>query len=134
MPGPPVDDCDLHPTIGTAHGYFDRSARRRVNKRVLEQDPHDLEDTLRIAAPWRSGVARVFEWMLRRQCDTRKFIDCCTCDAPEIDRLRLHVQAAGVELRQVEQVVRELRQPPHLTGHRVEELTPRRLVKLFILE
>jgi len=105
-----------------------------VNKRVLEQDANDLEDSLRVSAGRRSTVGREFEWMLRSPGDTRKLVDGCPSQARQVDRLRLHVQAAGIELGEVEQIVGELRQPPDLSGHRVQELAPRGLIQLFVFQ
>jgi hypothetical protein len=52
----------------------------------------------------------------------------------ERDGLSRHLELAGVEPRQVEQLGRELRQPLHLFPHAQEELSSGRLVELLVGE
>ena len=105
-----------------------------MHQGVFEQNAHDLEDPLRIAARAGGSVAGVFKRVLRRQSDAGELLDRGPGEACQVERLGLDVQAPGVEPREVEQVVGQLRQPPHLAGHRLEELPPGRLVELLVLE
>ena len=52
----------------------------------------------------------------------------------EVHRLRVQLDRAGVEPREVEQVHRQLLQPRDLLAHRLEELAPRVLVEVLVLE
>ena len=52
----------------------------------------------------------------------------------EIELLALELNPAGVQAREIEQIGRELRQPRHLLAGGAEELLPRRLVELLVVE
>ena len=108
-------------------------ARRRVPDRVLDENSTDLEDAKLVCERDRA-LTFVLELVLRGCRSRSELVDEVPAESVEVDRLAFHVQTAGIQPREVEEVGCELRQPVHLVPHRFEELTAGRLVELLVVE
>ena len=120
IPGPSsVTTSSRVPSAGVCVLDRDRGSLRRVRERVVDQDTHDLRDPVRVGAGGTAAPSAV-ELELgavagRPSARTRRH---SARQLAEVDPLAAHLDRVGVELREVEQVGRELRQPLDLLAHR----------------
>ena len=74
------------------------------------------------------------EHVVRLQRDRRELRRRRLRDLVERHDVALQVEVAGVEAGEVEQLGRELLEPQHLLAHRLQELEPRLLVEILVVE
>ena len=130
---PAIRDGELRGAVLRSGADGHRRALGRVAEGVVEQDAHDLCHPFRShAGNPSSGSARstsVWCWRARPEL-ARDLPRQCR----QVDLLALHRDRPGVEPRQVEQVDGQLLEARDLLAHRLQELAPRLVVELLVLE
>ena len=120
-------------TVPVAHAQADRSSWRRVDNRVLHQEPPDLEHPLGISDRAGAVPRRDLERMVVRERHRAELLGHRLRERPELEDLLIDADPAGVETREVEEIGREPREPIDLLPHSGEELSARLLVQLLVV-
>ena len=130
-----VADAEPHGAVLACRGDDDAGPGGGVCERVVDQDPQDLRHALRIA----DGLDRLVAdaqlelgcVLVERGCKLRRH---ARREIAEVGRLGTQLERAGLQARQVEQVGGELAEPRDLLAHDRDELAPRLVVEVLVLE
>ena len=106
----------------------------RVHEGVLDQHPPDLQDPPGVALRGHTRLGRSLQPVPGRGRPGAELRRELEGELGEIERLARHRQPARVEPRQIEEIRREPGQAGDLFAHLPDELVPRRLVELGIVE
>src|SRR5262249_38478335 len=121
--------------VTTAPGtYLDGGLRRRVQKRVLDQDPAELERAQLVGLREDGAVEASGQRVPGRRRHRAELLDQVACQRTEVDGLAVNRESPCVEPGQVEQVRGELGQAVDLLAHGGEEFPSRRLVQVLVVE
>ena len=122
-------------SIAAVCPHGDVGALRRVAKGVVEQDTHDLGNALGVAVRVRTAIGQLRAEPAAVLGQRRgELAGDRARQLRQVDGLASQLDRAGVQARQVEQVDRELLQAGHLLAHRFDELVPRLVVEVLVLE
>ena len=108
--------------------------RRRVHEGVLDEGAPDLQHALLVAEGKRAAVCRDVENVVGLQCHPHELRHCRLRDLVERHDLPLEIEVPCVQTGKIEQLGGELLEACDLLAHRLEELPPRGLVEILVVE
>ena len=132
--GPVVGDDEAGRAVLDLSPYRDRCSLRRVRESVVDEDTHDLSDPVRVGARGRGDPGADLDRGVVAPGGGAELLGHPPGDVGELDPLAADLDRVGVELREVEQVDGQLRQPRDLLSHRAHELGPGLGVGIVVLE
>ena len=102
----------------------DGGSLRRVRERIVDQDTHDLRHPIGVGQGHCDTVAVDVDWGPVTLGGRPELLRGPPREVAQVDPLGVDLERVGVELREVQQVGGELREPGHLLAHRPHELRP----------
>ena len=133
-PRPGVLDGKAREPVRSADSDPNGRRRLRVQERVLDEGPPDLQHALRVGESDHLVLQLDLDRLVPPLRDRRELLPQRLCELPEVDRLPLDAQLSRVDSREVEQLRRQLRETCDLLSHRLQELAARPLVELLLGE
>ena len=134
-PGSIVGDGQLCPAIYGVDGHGHARALGRVGEGVVEEDTDDLPHPFRVGGRHHRVVGGAELEPRPAEVGARpELAGHLAGELGEVDAARAHHDAAGVELGEVEQVGRQLRQAVDLLAHRADELCALLGGRVLVLE